>query len=106
MSRALRARLVAARCVLEAAKPEESGIVSTIQTQAVVAQFETEKLSKEDLAELLPFIQDVPFAETDKKMVLEKMSALAQMEPKISGRRDMQDFTALLDFFLKLFGKR
>ena len=106
MSRALRARLVAARSVLSAAKPGEKDILSAIQVRAVLNQFNTEKFSKEDVADLVPFIQDVDFSDGDQKMVLDKMYALAQTEPKITGRRDMQDFTALLEFFLKFFGKR
>jgi hypothetical protein len=97
MSRQLRARITAAKTVLDSTGAESLIAQTKLQCSAVLEQIQRESLSNEQAAEIGQLIEEVPLAPVYKKVLLDCLGTKGKPH-----RRKAQDFTCALGFFADL----
>ena len=107
--REIKARMGAARVVIEGGKMSAAAraSISKVQATAVVDAIEkaAANLRPEMLAELCNFATSVPWEEPDLERILNSLSSVGT-QPSRKRRRAQQNFTILMDFFTEADWKK
>ena len=94
MSRAIRARLLAAKDALGRCANDELLQVSKIQALALVDQLGREQIAPDDAASICDMIQSTGFAPVYRKMLIDKVEKGLRAPKKKN--RDTQNYTSVL----------
>ena len=100
---ALRARLLAAKHVLESDAANDE--LSRIQSAAVIAQLQREQLTAEQTADLSENVVEVPWRCNHREMIITALqSSVSNPTPSRpqASRRKEQDFVTFIDFLNKM----
>ena len=92
---ALRARLLAAKHVLES--PAANDELSQIQSAAVLAQLQRDPLTAEQAADLAVHVVEVPWRCNHREMIIAALQSRVSTAQVISRRKE-QDFMTFIDF--------
>ena len=95
---ALRARLLAAKHVLES--PAANDELSRIQSAAVLAQLQRDPLTAEQAADLSEHVVEVPWRCNHREMIIAALQS--RVSAPQASRRKEQDFMTFIDFLSKL----